>query len=398
MLQGMGPGLLLLALLAQGAPTNSTADGPTDTTEQTAPASEKSRSDVDGLVVPILSFNSDVGFGFGAAGGVFFYGDKKPYAHGLSAQVFFTTRGVQSHFLNYDAPGLLGPIRFEAHLEYARDLYAPYFGPGNRSAQGAPPEQGKRYSYILTQPMVWVRFRLKLQGVPIEPYLEYRYRAVSVELYPGSVLEVRPPVGLEGGALGQFTLGALYDTRDSEADTTRGELFEVALRGADGLSGSDYTFGGLTLSGRKYVSIFTPKVVLAGRVMVDGTFGHTPFFVWPFFGGISNAEGLGGQSSVRGVPRDRYQGDWKVFGNLELRISPIHFVAFGGEMKLGVVGFVDSGRVWHVGTSDGGLDEWHSGAGGGLRLIRAEAVVRVDYGVDLNTNRKALYLAFGQLF
>jgi len=397
-------GLLLLALLAQAAPspTDSTADGPTDVSPQisapVSPSSETPREGIDGLAVPLVSFNSDVGFGFGAAGGVFFYGGKKPYAHALSAQVFFTTRGVQSHFLNYDAPGLIGPLRFEAHLEYARDLYAPYFGPGNLSAPEAPPDQTKRYSYILTQPMVWARLRLKLPSLPIEPYLEYRYRYVSVELYPGSVLEERPPVGLEGGSFGIFTLGMLYDTRDSEADTTRGELIEVALRAADGLTGSDYTFGGLTVSGRKYISLFTPKVVLAGRVMLDGTVGHTPFFVWPFFGGISNAEGLGGQSSVRGVPRDRYQGDLKVFANLELRINPIHFEAFGGEMKLGVVGFVDSGRAWHAGTTDGGLDQWHSGAGGGLRLTRSEAVVRVDYGVDLATSRKALYLAFGQLF
>lgn len=359
---------------------------------------EEVHTGVDGIAVPLVSFNTDVGFGFGAAGGVYFYGDKKPYAHALSAQVFFTTKGVQSHFINYDAPGLIGPLRFEAHIEYARDLYAPYYGPGNISSPGAPPDPGKRFSYLLTQPMVWTRLRYRGKSSPFEPYFEYRYRSVSVQVYPSSILVERPPAGIEGGAIGVFTLGALWDTRDSEADTTRGELLEAALRGATHFTGSDFAFGGFTVSGRKYLSLFTPMVVLAGRVMVDGTFGDTPFFVWPYFGGISNAEGIGGQSSVRGVPRDRYQGDLKAFGNLELRISPFRFHLFGGDMKLGAVGFIDSGRIWHAGVDDGGIGEWHSGAGAGLRLTRAEAVVRMDYGVDLQTQRKALYLAFGQLF
>ena len=66
---------------------------------------------MDGIALPLLSFSSDQGFGYGAVGGMYLYGDgtKTPYAHALSAQVFFSSRGAMNHYLRYDGPQLLGP-------------------------------------------------------------------------------------------------------------------------------------------------------------------------------------------------------------------------------------------------------------------------------------------------
>ncbi|RYZ39648.1 MAG: hypothetical protein EOO72_09005, partial [Myxococcaceae bacterium] len=53
---------------------------------------------MDGIALPLVSFSSDQGFGYGAVGGMYLYAPgKTPYAHALSAQVFFSSRGAMNH-------------------------------------------------------------------------------------------------------------------------------------------------------------------------------------------------------------------------------------------------------------------------------------------------------------
>ena len=70
-------------------------------------------------------------------------------------------------------------------------------------------------------------------------------------------------------------------------------------------------------------------------------------------------------------------------------------------LQIGLSGFLDTGRVWQPGQPNGKFfdaAQWHSGAGGGLRLTRRAAVIRADFGFDLDTKRTGIYVAFGQLF
>ena len=88
----------------------------------------------DFIPIPVVTFNSDTGFGLGLVLLAYIYGkDFRPYRHGLTAQFFATTTGFQGHYLTWDAPHLLGPVRVEAHLEFHKDPYAPYYGPGNHT-------------------------------------------------------------------------------------------------------------------------------------------------------------------------------------------------------------------------------------------------------------------------
>ena len=62
----------------------------------------------------------------------------------------------------------------------------------------------------------------------------------------------------------------------------------------------------------------------------------------------------------------RFGGDASAYGNAELRayVGPPVFGSIF-PVRFGVVGFADSGRVWHA--SDGS-NAWHPSAGGGLLL------------------------------
>jgi outer membrane protein assembly factor BamA len=372
----------------------------------TAPVAADSKpvtktSGVDAIALPLLSFNSDFGMGYGAVGGMYIYGEgHTPYQHGLGAQVFFTNRGIQNHYLRYDGPGLLGPLRVEARFEYRREFLSPFYGAGNRSAPDfRGQEDDERYNYDKGSPGAWLRLRWRPFGEPhpFQSYVGYSWRYTHVEPYHSSMLAQMEPLGIEGGATGQLLAGALWDTRDHETDPTTGGVEEVALRLSGRTTGSDYQYAGVTLSERRYFRL-SSRLVFAQRLSLDMLFGEVPFFEWSTTGGVNFTEGVGGMSSVRGVGRNRFAGNIKVFSNSELRVHALEVRILGQPMKLGAAAFFDLGRVWHPGVQDGPWHQWHPGVGAGLRVARRAAVIRVDWAVSTETGGHRFYMNFGHMF
>ncbi len=366
-----------------------------------APPEARKERGFDALGVPLLSFNSDVGVGYGAVGGAYFYSPGyRPYRYGLALQTFFTTRGIQNHWLRYDGPNLIGNTRVEARVEWRRELATPYFGPGNNAVPTFDDDPNdRRFSFERVAPAAWVRIRPNPFGEthPFKPYLGYGYRWNTIRPIADSLLSEDAPLGMGGGPTGQLLAGALWDTRDDENDTTRGGAEELSVRLAAVATGSRYTFAGLTASERRFWSL-SPRAVLAQRLTVDYLFGQVPFFEWNNIGGVNYIEGIGGMGSVRGVTRNRYGGNLKAVSNTELRVNAFSVPLLGQEMKVGALAFVDFGRAWHPGIDGGPWYAWHPGVGGGVRVARRAAVLRFDYALATETGHPGLYITFGQMF
>jgi len=364
------------------------------------PPEEEERA-FDAIALPLISFNSDQGFGYGAVAGAYFYAPGySPYRHAIAVQGFATTTGVRNHYLRYDGPRLLGPFRLEGRLEYRRELLAPYFGVGNLSAPEFNGDlRNPRFNYERFAPGLWIRLRGRPTGdeSPLELYGGLAYRNTFVKTFDGSILEEQNPRGIGGGETGQLLAGALWDTRDHEADPSRGGAEEIGIRASVRGVGSRYTYAGLTLVERRFVPLH-PRVVLAQRVLFDWLVGDVPFFEWPNLGGLAYTEGVGGLSSVRGVPRNRFAGNMKLVSNTELRVHATEFSVLRAPVRLGMVGFFDLGRVWHPGAEDGPWHAWHPGLGLGARAARRSAVVRFDAAVSTETWRPAFYVTFGHIF
>lgn len=363
------------------------------------PTQTDSGSDI--IALPMMTFSSDHGLSYGAVGGIYLYGPgKTPYAHGIGAQVLFSSRGVQSHYLRYDGPRLIGPLRLEAGLEYKRELRSPFFGAGNLSAPDFRGDvDNERYAFDKGAPGAWFRLRGRPFGPkhPLQSYVGYAWRYTSVDTYDHSMLTQQRPLGIEGGSTGQLLVGALWDTRDDETDPLEGGVEEIALRVSGQATGSRYQYAGITLSERRYLRL-SSRLTLAQRLTLDMLFGDVPFFEWSNTGGVNVSEGIGGMSSVRGIERNRFSGNIKAFTNTELRFHAANLQVFGKSMKVGAVMFLDLGRVWHPGVSDGKWHEWHPGIGGGVRLSRRAAIVRMDYARSTETGRQRVYVTFGHMF
>lgn len=358
---------------------------------------EGQRLDFGGL--PLVSYDSEFGTGLGLNAALFFREPGyAPYRYALTLQGFYMFGGIQSHYVSLDAPRFMGS-RFRPQLfaGYYREAFRPYYGVGNEVL--APPTDDPKY-YSADQ-----------RGWGLQGWLEWQFadqwrlaggyglRLSRIILPPGSLLDQTRPTGSEGGRIGLASVELVHDTRDKESSPTRGVRAAVAVRGSHPALGSQFQYlgAGLVVSG--YKSFFDePYLVLATRFAADALLGDVPFTELSSFGTRSGVSGLGGPSSIRGLPSYRYVGKAKVLANVELRSRAYRFRPGEHTLDTWVVLFGEAGRVWADYRPDGKLFHLHGAFGLGLRLAWEEDyILRLDAGVSPEGGL-GVYMDFGQLF
>jgi hypothetical protein len=399
---------------------------------------------VQGL--PLVNFNSDEGFGYGARLLLVDSGDgtQAPYRYALTAQFFQTTRGVATHRLMFDAPRFLdSPWRLSGDVSMLNDRFSPYFGLGgateyvpafasceDRAAleqdpdacPGNPDFRGLRY-YTFEQrtlPSVVVNVRRTLSG-PWQLAMGYRFRLTSVRARYGAddlgqlrdsrlVEDARAGLlsglqGDEGGAetfrTAEVTAGLLFDNRDNEPAPVRGMFHELAVRGAAGVTGSAFNYWGTTANLRFYHPLGHERLVAALRLFVDVMGGDVPFFLLSSLGGVEWRDGwggLGGVYTARGILKNRLQGQVKALANGELRWKFLSVSPWRQRLDFTVIAFLDAGQSWaDLRFQDSGLPRY--AGGGGLRIAWEDNfILRLDYGVSPRDGTSGFYLDFNHLF
>ena len=356
---------------------------------------------VDWLALPIASYNSDDGLAGGMVVQAQWLGRVAPYKASLGAQVLFSTAGVQSHYLRLDVPRLFGtPLRLWVGAEYHRELNAPYYGLGNGSSSNLADHPGlfgeHPFNYLRRYPQASIAFTLPFSTSGVRLSAFARYLRLHVEAYDGSLLALEQPPGSEGGEELSFGFGVLLDRRKGEAMPTEGYLLEAALRGAQRGMASEHTYLGGTARALGFVPIGS-RIVLAARIVGDALTPGTPLFELARFGGVDPLEGVGGERSVRGIPKARFIGRVKALGTAEMRVRLADARLLGRRVTFGTVAFIDTGRVWQLQGNDGGFFDLHTGAGGGLRAYHREFVLRLDIGTS-SERSASFYITFGSFF
>jgi hypothetical protein len=356
---------------------------------------------VDWLVLPVVSYNSDDGLAGGVVAQAQWLGRLPPYKAALAAQVLFTTAGVQSHYLRLDVPHLFGtPIRMWLDAEYHREINSPYYGLGNNSSSNLadhPLLFGEHpFSYFRRYPQGSITLTLPFSDTGVRLSTFARYLRLHVEQYDGSLLALEQPPGSDGGEELQFGFGVLMDRRKGEAMPTGGYLLEAALRGSQRGMASQFTYLGATARAMGFLPIGS-RIVFATRVEGDALTPGAPLFELSRFGGVDPIEGVGGERTVRGIPRARYIGRVKMIATEEMRVRVADVRLLDRRVSIGMVAFLDTGRVWQLQGDDGRFFDFHSGAGGGLRLYHREFVIRTDVGTS-SERAVNFYLTFGNFF
>jgi outer membrane protein assembly factor BamA len=372
-----------------------------------AAQSQKKSIEVSG--VPALNFDADEGFGYGVVLALYGY-DASPTSYRWTVQptVFLTTQGRRDYTLFFDAPARpQHPWRFTGFVGREQQLSAPYYGVGNESAYDATLERGStRYFYRYGRDRS--RATADVQHAVWKPALRVLLGAGAsidrINLTPfdsghtliQGELSNRTPVT---GHTNYVRAGLTWDTRDREIGTQSGTWADVIVQRADKSLGASSDYTRWTTTARHYQPLGA-RLTLANRLLVQNTTGNAPFYILSEVQTTQKPQdGLGGSSTVRGLPKDRYVGNGIAVTNNEVRWRAADFTLRGRPSSLVLSGFVDAGRVWTDGVDlSTAARDLHAGYGGGARLAFGSSfVIAMDIGHSAQSTAP-IYIGLGYLF
>jgi len=326
-------------------------------------------------IFPIVSYDTDVGLGLGMK--LFalrpLRGDES-----FDLVLFNSTKGERWYRLVFAIPDFElrqsteYPIAVDVIIDYDKWISSSFFGGGAESSfddrefyTKEPLEIGVTLSRGFTPSIVGQ------VGVKVKTVRNFDFSEGSrlVNLMPG----------LNAGTATYASVDAAvrYDTRNSFINPDDGLVLVAEAEHAPPVWPSNVSFTRLAGSAQGYKKIL--GVVFAARGGIQSVIGND----LP----IQVLIPVGGNSTLRGSPQDRYFGTVAAVGNAEIRF-PIYW-RFGG-----VAGF-DMGRVWDK-LSELGFARWATNPVVGLRFYMDTFVVRADVGFGKETT--GFYLNFGHMF
>lgn len=361
--------------------------------------------------LPVVSFDSDEGVGYGALVELYQYGQGglRPYVWSLRPTVFLTSRGRRDFTVFFDAPHLLAPgWRLAAYLGSEEQIATPYYGVGNASVydQTLDDDNGPDpyyYRFGRTRRSATFDLQRGLSGTPMRLLVGAGAVRTSVLPVPdddGATLYQMEVSSTDQTLWSNYVrAGLVWDSRDRETGPRSGTWTELIVQRVDDIFGADASYTRLTLTDRRYFPL-GDRLVFAHRYLLqsvgDGAPVHDLFQVQASF---RQQEGLGGAKTVRGLLKNRFVGQSMLVWNAEVRWRAADFRFLGRSFHMVLSAFVDQGRVWDGDVQlDELLTDLHRGFGGGVRLGMGENfIVAVDMGRSEEAGMP-LYIGLGYLY
>jgi len=389
-------------------------------------AQEKIKKGFGFGALPAVSFDSDLGFQYGAIVNLFHYGDGSNYPkydHSLYLEWSRYTKGTGINRIMYDTEKIIPGIRTTVDVTYYTDQMLSFYGFNGYQSDYQVNLPRSFYSHERNM----FRAKADFQGNFgdsdfgwVGGYTFYNFDIDSVdieklELAPnpgGSLYQRYVNHGLisadeaNGGSINYVKLGLKYDSRDQRAFASKGIWTEAVVQTAPGFINA-MPHAKFALIHRQYFSLMK-DMVLAYRLTYQATIGDgkVPYYAQPLlitsFLTAADNQGLGGKRSLRGVMRNRVIDDAVAFGNFEFRYKFLKFEAFKQNFYLGTNIFFDSGIILKPIEIEGydtmstavkndlllkdyESGKLHSSAGIGLKIGWNENfVISVDYGKAFN--------------
>jgi hypothetical protein len=307
---------------------------------------------------------------------------KRPYSSRVGLEAEYSTR-VSGYRVTLTADRRLesSPLHFMSTARVSDFEVINFHGLGN-DTEGDPEERFEvRQRQWMVHPVVaWALGRPE-SDLTFGPVVQYS----TADSTPDRLISDQRPYGFGDFGQAGVRLGLRYDRRDNEAYATRGFLVDVNSSAFPAVWDVERAFSQVSGSATTFLELPIPlHPTLAFRGGGRKVWGDAPFFESAF---------IGGRGTVRGMDAQRYAGDASLYGTSELRV-PVAEVRVIRQIDIGVLGFVDAGRVYVNGDSPGG---WHTVAGGGLWL----GILDPGTGLSItltNSDEKRVLLGTGLRF
>jgi hypothetical protein len=409
-------------------------------------------------LLPVVAYDSDLGFQYGGLVNFYNHGDGSTYPdykHSIKIEISRFTKGSGVNQLLYDSKYLLPKkIRVTADLSYLTEQALDFYGfNGYEAYYNADYENDQSSDYISRMYYRHARTTFRVvtdfQGNLYKHKLRWLAGFSYFNIHTGTVDIARlnkgkdaadklpetmslydkyvswgiiEPAESDGGNIQMLKTGLIYDTRDNEANAMKGIWSELLIVTAPSLLGNnDYSFTKLAFTYRQYYTLVKKKLSFVYRLGYQGTIaGKTPFYFQPYmissYAVVAKSDGLGGAKTLRGIKRNRVVGDDVAYGNLELRYK--FWKGFVGKQNVYLMlnGFCDAGMVTDPINVDRSKvpvteiiseyfvtkkDYLHGSAGIGLRIaLNENFIVAADYGLafDKRDGIRGLYINVNNLF
>ncbi|MBQ2027556.1 MAG: hypothetical protein II214_06630, partial [Alistipes sp.] len=384
--------ILLISFNATAEPKKEKAEKKTEAT-----TTEKKQTIKKGwnfAPFPSIGYNSDTGFQIGALCEIFDYGDGSTYPaykHKFNIDLSWTTKDqVKLHFF-YDSKYLIPKVRLTFAATYILAQMYPFMGfNGSASPYYQDLASGKKqmnrvamYNIRRNSMRIMADFQgnitsnkfrwaagisywwYDIQDITLKKKGSYAYDSTFANNYlttqginSPSLWQLYQRAGLihaneaHGGHHLELKAGLVYDSREHEADPSRGIWAEVYAYGSpdilNGRGKDGYHYLKLAAHFRHYVPVWEDKIVFAYHLAYQGKLaGNAPYYTLQNINTLYLrqiiSDGLGSINTVRGVPYNSVIGDGYAWANIEMRFKLVSFRFIKQNFYLATNPFFDMG-------------------------------------------------------
>ena len=417
---------------------------------QSAPDSVKKGWDFSYL--PAIAFDSDLGFMYGIILNPYDYGNGSrypDYVQQFRLQLARFTRGSSDYYLDYDSFTLLPGTRFLAGIRYVANQAYPFYGfngnqafynhswevnddPAYRSRMFYRQERRVFQVYANMQDTIgkskfqwhagWSAGNYDIDTVNITKLNRKLHSDKKLPHIP-TLYERYTDWGIikesekNGGFVNSILVGLIYDSRNRLTNPDRGIYTELNVRWMPSfLSKGHYSGLNIGIIHKQYLRIIKNRLTFAYRIWLNTNLkGNEAYYTRQLLTTFLASEGYGGVSTIRGVLMNRIVTSDFILGNFELRSRLFNVRLFKENWYLGVVTFMDAGKILKSVKIDlnsippdarseyfRGMDKTvHKSLGVGLKIVKNENFVfSAEYArpFDPQDGISGLYVGLDYLF
>lgn len=403
--------------------------------------------------LPVIAYNTDIGLKLGGLVDFYDFGsghDYPKYNHSIYLECSRTTKGGGVNQILYDTRTLIPGIRISSEISLLTEKALNFYGfNGYQAWYNQNYEDPSSKSYISR---MFYRMDRKLFKMRSEFYgnlfndcwkwmggIEFfgiQLNDVNINKLNEGIpfSEKLPDTTLlfadykkwgvikqneqNGGKVALIKTAIIYDSRDEEANPMKGIWSEFQLLGTTSFLSNNCSYLYVVLTHRQYFTIVPKTLSFVYRVSYQGKLaGYIPFYMLPFIYCTApnyTRDGLGGNQTIRGVIRNRIEGNDYAYGNIELRWRFAHFHWIHQNFYLALNSFIDGGMVtrpYQLNLTNVPSENYswfhhqnetlHATYGGGFRVtMNDNFIVSFDVGKPFRIDDGVLgaYLYLGWLF
>ena len=356
--------------------------------------------------LPVVAFDADRGFQFGALLNIYDFGNGANYPNpnsqwyiDASAYVKNSSIGSYKFILNYDNKTLIPGVRMSLCSGYYKDAALDFYGfngyqsnydmgliedniifaddKSGQKLQNKFENKGKLPKGFYRHGRDLVKIKADFTGEILKNFYweaGYSFNWTKTQefipsgytVFPGTNLTndyvgtslfdlyktwgIIPENEANGGITSALKVGLMYDSRNVENNPTKGIWAEGHVIAAPKWLGTTHPHYKYCLTMRQYVPIVQDKLTFAYRLAYSGTIGNNaPWYTLPFYTNMgikADNDGFGGYRTVRGLMLNRVQGLDVGFYNIELRYKFVEFKLWKQNIAFALSAFTDGAHVF----------------------------------------------------